>query len=122
MNLDLEEQKRIIQGQLEHFPSVPEKLAYLKEFFRPDPDFSDEACDWVIGELSKALRTTEHRCQQPDCGKTFEVLHPSSEPELDDAVRVIQKCDQLEWQAIAMPGTIATFCPDHKQQLERPNR
>ena len=67
-------------------------------------------------------RITEHRCQWPECGKTFEVKHPTEEPELDDVVRLIKRCDVLGWQAVSMPGTVATFCPDHHQELQRPNR
>ena len=68
------------------------------------------------------MREEEMRCQMPDCPEVLTVQLHGEEPTLDDAVARIQACDQAGWQALSMPGTIATFCPDHHQNTGRPNR
>ena len=54
--MTLDEQKRIIMGQLANYDLLLEKVAHIAHFFRPDPQFSDEACDWAMGEIAKEIK------------------------------------------------------------------
>jgi len=49
--MDIERQVEIIEKQLSAFHSLEEKLMYMVGFFVPDPKFSKEACDLVMGRL-----------------------------------------------------------------------
>ena len=55
MQLTLEEQVNIMQDQLANFPSLLEKMQYMKQYFDSDPTFTKEARDIVRGEIAKAL-------------------------------------------------------------------
>jgi hypothetical protein len=51
MEMSKDEQIRIMEAQIAAFDTLLEKLAYLHEFFAPDPMFTKEARDVVISRL-----------------------------------------------------------------------
>ena len=57
--MNIKEQVRIMETQInspEANFTLMEKMQYLSLFFEPDPAFSKEARDIVIGNLSKTLK------------------------------------------------------------------
>jgi hypothetical protein len=54
----LEKQIEIIESQLSNFDTLWEKVAYLTEFFDPDPEFTKEATDIVRANICKDGQTT----------------------------------------------------------------
>ena len=57
--MPISEQVRIMEAQVHseiaNF-SLFEKLQYLKTYFEPDADFSREAIDIVIGNISRSIK------------------------------------------------------------------
>jgi hypothetical protein len=56
--MHIDEQVRIMEGQLRCFDGLLDKMAYLTKFFDPDPEFTKEARDIV---RSNVVRSMEKR-------------------------------------------------------------
>ena len=60
--MDINEQVRIIEAQInsEHANfSLVEKMAYINQYFKPDPEFSDEAIQKVIHHICLGLKEND---------------------------------------------------------------
>jgi len=53
--MNIEEQVKIMEGQLSAFYSVMEKMQYMSMFFDCDPEFTKEARDIVRSNICKLL-------------------------------------------------------------------
>ena len=61
--MDIKDQIRIIDAQVNspiaNF-NLFEKMQYINDFFKPDPDFSQEAINQVIHNISLKLKETKN--------------------------------------------------------------
>ncbi len=61
-SISLAGQVRIMKAQInspEANFTLFEKMQYLHDYFRPDPDFSQEAINIVIGDISKQMKEND---------------------------------------------------------------
>lgn len=57
--MELQEQIRIMKGQLENFDCLAQKLAYMVMAFDCDPEYTKEARNIVRGDISKEIKLKE---------------------------------------------------------------
>ena len=53
--MTIQEQVKIMETQMQVFDKLVEKLAYIRMFIIPDPEFTQEAIDIVFNKLNKGL-------------------------------------------------------------------
>jgi len=56
LKLSKEEQVKIMEGQLNSFDSLVEKMQYMNKYFDKDPEFTKEARDLVRSNISKNIK------------------------------------------------------------------
>lgn len=54
--MDIERQVEIMEAQISNFETVIDKMSYLNLYFKPDPEFTEEARKKVISNLCKTLK------------------------------------------------------------------
>lgn len=69
IGMDLNRQIEIIEKQIECFDGFYQKMDYVKTFFGPDPEFTQEAIDMVVAKLclreeENALDTDSNACDK----------------------------------------------------------